>query len=234
MKKLLLPVLLLLAFGASAQKVSKKPIDHSVYDGWQSIANERISNDGRWIMYVIKPQEGDANLVITDSKNNNKFTIPRADTARITNDSKYIVSLIRPFFEDIRQAKIKKKKPAEFPKDTLAIIQVGKNIVQKFPAVRSFKIAEKAAVIAYLSPADTVKKPAANDTSKKAIATTIAPPTKDGAELTIRQLALEKSRTFKYVNEYQLTKNGKFLAFSVSAPKVLKMVFLCMILKKTP
>jgi dipeptidyl aminopeptidase/acylaminoacyl peptidase len=219
MKKLLLPAFLLLALITSAQKASKKPISHSVYDGWQSIANERISNDGKYIIYVVKPQEGDAELVLTNSNNSGKFTVARADTARITNDSRFAVALVRPFFKDIRQAKIKKKKPAEFPKDSLAIITLGKNQVNKFPNVRSFKIADKASVVAYLSPADTLKKPAAGDTSKKAIATTIAPPTRDGAELTVRQLLTGKFRTFRYVNEYQLTKNGKLLAFSVTAPK---------------
>ncbi|MBL4674815.1 MAG: S9 family peptidase, partial [Mucilaginibacter sp.] len=89
----------------------------------------------------------------------------------------------------------------------------------KVPAISTFKIAEKASVIAYLSPADTAKKPAATDTSKKAVANTIAPPVKDGAELTINQLANGKKRKFQYVSEFQLTKNGKWLAFSVTAPK---------------
>jgi hypothetical protein len=219
MKKLLLPVFLLVAFIASAQKVSKKPLDHTVYDGWQNIANERISNDGKYVLYVVKPQEGDANLVITDSKNSSKLNIPRADTVRITADSKYAAFLIRPFFKDTRLAKIKKKKLAEFPKDTLGIITLGKNQVEKIPAIRSFKIADKASVIAYLMPADSLKKPAASDTSKKAVATTIAPPIRDGAELTVKELISGKTRTFKYVTEYQLSKNGKLLAFSVTAPK---------------
>ncbi|MFA6086239.1 alpha/beta hydrolase family protein [Mucilaginibacter sp.] len=219
MKKILLPLLLFAAFGATAQKISKKPLDHTVYDGWQNITNERISNDGKYILYVVKPQEGDASLVITDSKNSSKFSIPRADTVRITADSKYAAFLIRPFFKDTRLAKIKKKKPAEFPKDTLGIIVLGKNQVEKIPAIRSFKIADKASVIAYLMPADTLKKPVASDTSKKAVAATIAPPTRDGAELTVKQLLTGKTRTFKYVTEYQLSKNGKMLAYAVTAPK---------------
>jgi dipeptidyl aminopeptidase/acylaminoacyl peptidase len=219
MKKLLLPALLLFSLCAVAQKASKKPLDQSVYDGWQSITNEHISNDGKRIVYVIKPQEGDADLVITDSKNGSRLTIPRADTVRFTPDSKYAVFLIRPFYKDTRQAKIKKKKQSEFPKDTLGIITLGKNTVEKIPAIRSFKIAEKASVVAYLSPADTVKKPEASDTSKKAIATTIAPPTREGAELFVKQLLNGKTRNFNYVTEYQLSKNGKWLAFSVNAPK---------------
>lgn len=219
MKKLLLPVLLLSAISAFCQKVSKKPLDHSVYDSWQSITNERITNNGKYIIYVVKPQEGDANLVVTDSKGRDKFIIPRADTARMTADSRFAAFLIRPFFKDTRMARIKKKKPAEFPKDTLGIIELGKTNIEKIPAIRSFKIAEKASVIAYLTPADTVKKPSASDTSKKAIATTIAPPTRDGAELTVKHLVTGKTHTFKYVSEYQLSKNGKLLAYSVTAPK---------------
>jgi dipeptidyl aminopeptidase/acylaminoacyl peptidase len=202
---------------ASAQKNTKKPLDYSVFDGWQSIENQRISNNGKWILYVIKPQEGDARLVITDSKNTGKFQVPRADTAKFTSDSKYAVLLIRPFFKDIRQAKIKKKKPSEFPKDTLAIVRLDKYSIEKVPAIKSFKMADKASVVAYLSPADSVKKPA--DTSKKAIVATTAPTVHEGAELTVKQLSSGKSKSFEYVTEYQLSKNGKLLAFAVTGPK---------------
>jgi len=224
MKRILLPAFLLISIYATAQKAAKKPLDQSVYDDWQSIAGERISNNGKWVIYVIKPQEGDANMVLIDVKSKNSLTIPRADTARFTPDSKYAVLLIRPLYKDVRQAKIKKKKQSEFPKDTLGIITLGNNDVKKVPAIRSFKIADKAPVLAYLSVADTLKKPETSDTSKKAVATTIAPPTKDGAELTVTQLNQGKSRSFNYVTDYQLTKNGKWLAFTVTAPKKNKII----------
>jgi dipeptidyl aminopeptidase/acylaminoacyl peptidase len=225
MNKLLLVAFVLFSFlTASAQKTSKKPLGQSVYDGWQSIDNEHISNNGKWIIYVIKPQEGDASLVVTNAAGVNKYSFARADTARITSDSKFAVCLIKPYFKDIRQAKIKKKRQSEFPKDTLGIITLGQNSIAKFPNVRSFKIAEQAAVVAYLSPADTIKKPAAADTSKKAIATTIAPPTRDGAELTVKQLFNGKTKSFQYVTDYQLNKKGTLLAFAVTAPKKSKTV----------
>ena len=34
----------------------KKPLNHSVYDSWNKVAGECISNDGRWIVYVTEPQ----------------------------------------------------------------------------------------------------------------------------------------------------------------------------------
>lgn len=218
MKKLLISALILgSAIAASAQKANKKPLDHSVFDGWQSVAGQFISNDGKWVLYTVKPQAGDADLVITDAANTAKTNIARADTARFTPDSKYAVLLIKPFYKEIRQLKIKKKKPAEFPKDTLGIITLGKPGIEKIPAVKSFKIAENAAVLAYFVPADSsaalAKKPA--DTAK---ATANLP----AAELTVRQMATGKTKSFKYVGDYQFNKAGTLLAFSVTAPRKVK------------
>ncbi len=218
-KLLLLPFLCFLFDAASAQTIAKKPIDHSVYDGWQSITNERISDDGKWVLYVVKPQQGDAALVISTAKNSNKIAIPRADTARITADSKYAAFLIRPFYAAVRLARIKKKKQDEFPKDTLGLMLLGSKQITKIPAVRSFKLAEKASIIAYLASSDTLKKPIASDTTKKSVAQTIAPPTREGADLTVKQLLNNKQQTFKYVTDYQLDKNGKMLVFAVTAPR---------------
>ncbi len=93
MRKILFVLFLVISFhGAFAQTAKKKPLDNSVFDGWQNTANQRISDDGKWILYVVKPQQGDAGLVITNAKNTYKFEIPRADTARFTSDSKFLRS----------------------------------------------------------------------------------------------------------------------------------------------
>ena len=217
-------ILLLSLFSAAgmsvfAQKAAKKPLDHSVYDSWQSVANQIVSNDGKWVGYVVRPQQGDANMVIATTKNTGKLTIARADTARFTSDSKYAVFLIRPPYAVTRMARIKKKKPDEIPKDTLGFMTLGSTAITKVAGVRSFKMAEKAPVMAYLAPSDTVKKAAAADTSRRAVANTIAPPTREGADLTVKQLLTGKQRTFKYVTDYQLSKDGKFLAYAVTAPR---------------
>lgn len=73
LKLLLLPFLCFLFDVAPAQTMIKKPLGHSVYDGWQNIVNERISDDGKWVLYVVKPQQGDAALVISTAKIVTKF-----------------------------------------------------------------------------------------------------------------------------------------------------------------
>ncbi|ANE49910.1 prolyl oligopeptidase family serine peptidase [Flavisolibacter tropicus] len=124
----------------------KKPLDHSVYDGWQSIGERTISNDGKWVVYTVTPQEGDAELVIQSSANSAvKKMVPRGYNPVITEDSRFVVFKIKPFFKDTRDARIKKKKPEDFPKDSIAIMELGKDNLWKTAKIKSFKTPQKAA-----------------------------------------------------------------------------------------
>jgi len=53
--RLALPVifLLLAAYSAFSQK---KPLDPTVYDGWQRIGDEVLSADGKYVAYMVVPQ----------------------------------------------------------------------------------------------------------------------------------------------------------------------------------
>ena len=104
----------------------KKPLDHSVYDNWQSIGERTVSNDGKWVAYTINVQEGDNELVIQSSTNDHKQTFPRGYGATITDDSRFVIFKIRPPFKETREARIKKKRPDDMPKDSLAILELGK------------------------------------------------------------------------------------------------------------
>ncbi|MEO6719876.1 MAG: prolyl oligopeptidase family serine peptidase [Ferruginibacter sp.] len=142
MKTFLLPFLLLLIVNASAQ--NKKPLDHSVYDGWKSLAERMISNDGKFIVYTVNPQEGDGELVIQNKETKYKKIISRGNSAVISEDSKYVFFKIKPIFQDTRQARIKKKKADEMPKDTLGIVELGKDSLIKIARVKTFKTPDKA------------------------------------------------------------------------------------------
>ena len=120
----------------SVNAQNKKPLDHSVYDSWKGISERAISNDGKYIVYTINPQEGDGVLVIQTAAGYKKM-IDRGYSAVITNDSRYVVFKIKPVFQEIRQARIKKKKADEMAKDTLAIIELGKEEIVRIPRVKS-------------------------------------------------------------------------------------------------
>ena len=141
MNRIFLFALLLICVNVSAQK---KILDHTVYDSWKSIGERMISNSGIYVVYTVNPQEGDGELVIQNPETKYKKVIPRGYNAIITEDSRFVVFKIKPYFKDTRQAKIRKKKPDDMPKDSLGIVELGKEEVLMIPRVKSYKSPEKA------------------------------------------------------------------------------------------
>lgn len=190
MRKIIVCCLLLIVCSQSFSQ--KKPLDHSVYDGWQSIGERMISNDGNWVIYTICPQEGDTTLVIRRSGNKYKKEIERGFGAVITEDNGFVIFKIRPYQKDLREARIKSKKPEEFPKDSLGIVELGNDSVYKVSEVRSYKTPEKGAGwVAYWMEKS---KGAANGT--------------DGADLVLKNLSTNKDKTFNLVADYYFDKKG--------------------------
>ncbi|HVX49831.1 MAG TPA: prolyl oligopeptidase family serine peptidase [Chitinophagaceae bacterium] len=149
MKTIVLPCLFAcLCVHALAQK---KPLDHTVYDGWQNIGERLISNNGRYVAYTINPQEGDGGLVIQSAAGSYKKEIPRGYNAIITEDNLYLVCRIKSPYKDMRDAKIKKKKAGDMPKDSLAIVLLGTDSIVKRGGIKSYKVPGNAAGwLAYL------------------------------------------------------------------------------------
>jgi len=156
---------------------TKKPLDHSVYDGWQSIGEKLISNDGKFVVYAVTPQEGDATLYIQKSGGETIAVIERGYNAKITEDNKYVVCKIKPTYQQTRAARIAKKSAADMPKDSMAIIDMATAHVQKIANVRSYKLPEKNSnVLLYLmerNNTDTAGRRANADTAR-AVANTTA------------------------------------------------------------
>jgi len=138
-------ILVLSLFTFNFLLAQKKPLDHTVYDNWQSIGERMISNDGKWVVYTINVQEGDNELVIQSSAADAKYkkTVPRGYNAVISEDSRFAIFKIRPSYKDTREARIKKKKPEDMPKDSFAVVELGKDSVYKVPKVKTYKVPEK-------------------------------------------------------------------------------------------
>lgn len=203
MRRILFTIAMLLVINVHGQ--NKKPLDHSVYDSWQSVDERKISNDGKWIIYRIDVQEGDGELIIRSSDGNSKKNIPRGYNVTITEDSRFAVFKIKPRYADTRQARIRKKKPEEFPKDSLGIIELGADTILKEAEVKSYKIPEKNAQwVAW-----QLEKPLPDSVSKK----------EEGAPLVIFDLSAKNRRTVEPVGEYTWSKAGNLLVFSATISK---------------
>ena len=123
--------------GVSAQK---RALDHSVYDNWQRVGDRLVSHDGNWVSYVIEVQEGDPTLVIRSLTSEQEIIYHRGAAPQLSATGRFLVFRIKPSYTSIREARIKKKKPEDFPKDSLCIFELGVGERKRIPQVRSFKM----------------------------------------------------------------------------------------------
>ncbi len=222
MKRMYFSFLLFTAAAMLAQPVQKIPIPHSAYDSWKKIAGESISQNGQWIGYTLEAQEGDGSLVLAQRSVSRYDTIPRGTGARFTVNSDFCAFSIKPYYKDIRKARIDKKKAPDMPKDSLGITRLSDWVTVKIPRVTSFKLPEKGSGwIAYLlekeiAVADSTKKKDAVKKTDEADAAADEKDAKDekGTTLVARHLASGRDTTFKFVSEYIFTKDGSLLLFS--------------------
>ena len=181
MNKILLFFLVFLCMKTSAQK---KELDHTVYDSWQSIRETSFHPQGKYIVYSIVPQEGDGTFIIRNVKTGNELSIARATQAVFTENGEYLVAKIKPSFAETRKAKIDKKKADEMPKDSLVIVELATNTIQKIPSVKNFQLAEHGNdMMVYLKD----KKGDIN---------------KEGSDLVMRDLSSAKEKTFSNISQY--------------------------------
>ena len=215
MMKIFLPVLLFVSISISAQ--TKKPLDHAVYDGWKSVGERMISNDGQYTVYAINPQEGDGDLVIQHTKTLEKKMVARGYGAVITEDSRYVVFKIKPIFQETRQAKIKKKKADDMTKDSIGIVELGKDVVMKFAIIKGFKTHEKG--FGYL--AYQLEK-ALPDTTKKVKKAPVVDSAKANIDMLVKLADSVIRKSVESISAENLTKEEMIGAANKAVKEIIK------------
>lgn len=212
-KSICIPFCFLAAFAAHAQK---KPLDHTVYDSWQSVSSPYISKSGKFVLFQVVPQEGDNQLFLKTKENKELIQIPRGYNGKLTDTENHLLSLVKAPFAVTREAKIKKKKADELPKDSLAIYNLTTSSLVKFAQVKSYKIADQNNnFVSFLFDKEINEKSetkAANDAAS-------AKKSSDKKKKTVATLALYDlnsgdSVQFSSVDQYEWNKNGSKIVFS--------------------
>ncbi len=235
----------------ATNKANKRPLSHDDYNSWKSIVRASISVDGRWVLYLETPQDGEADLVVKELKTNKVYrhTIGYSgegtDSEREANpqfsyDSSHVVFLISLSKEEIKKAKKEKKKNKEEegkepPKKKLGMMDLTDGSVSLAERVKSFKQPEEAAGwVAYLKEAppkpkkkeDEKAKKEEKKEEKKAVEKKSEEKEKEskkekkkkyGTPLVLRSLKNGSQTVFEDVIDYRLTKNGKYLLYTVSS-----------------
>jgi dipeptidyl aminopeptidase/acylaminoacyl peptidase len=218
-------LLLFISFQLCAQK---KPVDHSVYDMWQTVSTEKLSNAGTFVGYSITPQAGDADFYIKNLKTKTQFNYPRVESFNFSENEKYAAFKIKPTYAEVRQAKIKKKKADDMPKDSLGLVKLNSSELIKIPRIKSFAFPEDASnIFVYLADKelpDTTKKKkpvATKEDSANYFAdeTPASATSKEGTNLVVKNLESGNDAIFKGVTEYQISKNGNYVMYVSTGTK---------------
>lgn len=221
MKRLTLALALL--FTALSVSAQKPAMDHSVYDSWKSLKGISLPQNGDILMYTVSPGEGDVLLVIENIRTEKKIEVPRATRAVLSQDGKKVVAQIKPLFSQTRQAKIKKAKKDDMPKDTLAIIDVTTGEIQKFANYKSHNTPDKLHSHIAFELTPEKEKPAAKegkaDKKEEKPQGKPAPKKAPAKELFVMNIATGAIDTIKNVSSYKFNKEGDLLAYIVEPEK---------------
>jgi dipeptidyl aminopeptidase/acylaminoacyl peptidase len=151
--------------GGFAADPAKRPLTHADYDGWRSISNQTLSNDGRYLAYFVMPQEGDGEMIVRHLVNGTEKKHPRggkggaadpgagpgseaaAPVARggrpyFTADGRFLVFNSSPTKGEIAAAKAAKRKADEMPQAGMAVMDLSTGQVTTTERVRSFQVPE--------------------------------------------------------------------------------------------
>jgi dipeptidyl aminopeptidase/acylaminoacyl peptidase len=239
-------ILLCLSSLALAQK---RPIAAKDFDSWRTLTGQVLSPDGHYVAYALFPLEGDGDVVIrnlTTGKESRESagelpppppedpnaegpTPPRSIQLSFSNDSKTLVFLAYPTHAEVANAKAEKQTDKRAPAhEALVVVDLASTRATRVPDVKSFQLPKKAdGFVAYLKfPATPFPAPASENSTEPesspapARATTPSRETPEfGSSLTLIKLADQTTREFPDVLDYQLSEDGKSLAYAVVSSK---------------
>ncbi len=200
------------------QQNAKKPLTHDVYDSWKGVEGDKISRNGKYVLYNVNPQEGDGELYIRNYINNAVSKYSRGTKAEFTTDSRFAVFQVKPEYQKVRALKLKKKKADELPKDSLAIVSLPDMKVVKVPRVKSFKLPKEGTNwVAYQleKPLPPKKDDKAKTPEKAAAKKPVKGENKkaEGTELVLRNLQTGQEQRFSRVTDFIFSEKGNMLYF---------------------
>jgi len=196
---------------SSASATEKKPITHSDYAKWKSISEYNISNNGKFISFVIIPQEGDGYLYVENLTTKVKDSIHRGYAAKFSPNSNFLVFKIKPQFDTVRAAKLKKVKKDDLPKDSIGIWNLETGGIIKYARIKNFQLAKRESDFTALlfEKEKNIKK----DSLQKTDTVTSKKKEKKGYKLLIFNPISNFLIEFEKVKKYSLSENGKTCAF---------------------
>ena len=217
--KYFLLLLIFIPYILFAQKSNKKALSHEELVTWKTIKSTEITDDGKFVIYTTKAEELDGELHVYNTETKRKYSFPRGTNPNVSHDGKFIAFKIKPYRDSIKAMKLRDVKKDDMPKDTLAIYELESRNLVKIPDVQSYKMPEKwNGWLTYLrEPQKDEKEEEKKDSGVGLVEQEEIKKKKEskknGAKLTIRELATGQEENFGYVTDYSLAEEGERLMY---------------------
>ena len=199
---LLIAIVSLFPTLASAQE--KKPLDHSVYDSWESLSGVSVPYNGKYMFYSVNKQQGDGTLYVYNIATGENLAIPRGKSPVISADGQVLLYRIAPQYAQTHEAKVKKKKGDDLPKDTLVVMNLKSGDKQTFPRLKGLQYGRE--LQQYVAFQTTPEPPAKGE--KKAAADK-----SQGSPLYLMDIRSGQIDTIAIVEKYGFTDDCEYLSY---------------------
>ncbi len=186
-------------------------MDHGIYGDWNGLHDIRISNDGRWAAYEVRPGQGDGVLHLVNLQSLGEKTFERGSNPRFSPESDYLAFRIKPPFTLVRKKKMEKKGKEAMPKDSLGIYRLGQDLLSKVPRVEEFRVPDKASswlVLRHYHKTDT----ASADTNEYGVK--LAMPEGKPSKMVVMDPVRNDKHEFEKVYDFEISEEGKAVVFS--------------------
>ncbi len=183
----------------------KKTMDESVYSIWNRIGDTKISHNGDWVIYTLRPEDGDKTLKIYNTRQSKTYTFPCVKSPVINQSASHVIFYTVAPVDSIRSLKRKDTKKEDLPNDTLSLYSTINRELVKIPNVKSFKVPDKwDGYLFYLLEPQDEKPNSLKKTSK-------TENKKNGSKLIVRSLTDSREDTLGYVTDYGTAEDGEGL-----------------------
>lgn len=81
---------------------NKKVVSPEIYDDWKSVSATTISANGNYVSFEIKPQVGDANLIVKEFNGSNEKVFPRGYKAVFPESEDFFVFQVKAEYKKVR------------------------------------------------------------------------------------------------------------------------------------
>ncbi|MBN1911297.1 MAG: S9 family peptidase [Pirellulales bacterium] len=125
---------------ASSALAGKRSLGIEDIGSWKRITETVVSPDGEWIAYKTQPWQGDSKIFLCGKDGKKRFEANQGHKLAFSDDSRFLVFLISPKTEQLRELRLKKTHPDEMPRDELGILNIQSGKLDTIMGVDDYRL----------------------------------------------------------------------------------------------